>query len=101
MDDVPPSSAIESGLRALIREIIREELAASKPVQAPSPASVEYVSAAQLSTMLGLSVEALKQMRKRGDGPPFVRVARRAVRYSVVDAKAWLAAQTRGKPLRH
>jgi hypothetical protein len=92
---------LDETLRAMVREIVREELAATHEVHAPSPAPVEYVSAQQLSTMIGLSVEALKQMRKRGDGPPFVRVARRAVRYSVSEAKAWLADQTRGKTSGH
>ena len=90
-----------SDLEALIRRIIREEIAAATPMRTiaertESSVTVEYVDDKTLAKILGLSREALKQMRKRGDGPPYVRVARRAIRYSVADAKSWLAIQQRG-----
>lgn len=42
------------------------------------------------------SVDALRQERRRGNGPPFVRSGR-IVLYAVADVEAWFAAHTRGQ----
>ena len=46
--------------------------------------------------LLGLSYIGLADMRRRGGGPPFYRVGRRAVRYRLGDLREWVAARTVG-----
>ena len=44
---------------------------------------------------LGLSPRFLEVRRYRGDGPPFVRVSSRCVRYRPQDLEAWTAERVR------
>ena len=44
----------------------------------------------QLADELGTTVGNLAQMRYRGEGPTFVKVNQRSVRYRVEDVTAWL-----------
>jgi hypothetical protein len=46
--------------------------------------------------LLGLSPLGLADLRRKGGGPPFYRVGRRAVRYRLGDLRAWIAARTVG-----
>jgi len=46
--------------------------------------------------LLGLTPLGLADMRRRGGGPPFYRVGKRAVRYRLGDLRAWVAARTIG-----
>lgn len=41
----------------------------------------------------GLSSRTLEAWRRRGYGPPFIRVSPRAIRYRRSDVEAWLAAR--------
>jgi predicted DNA-binding transcriptional regulator AlpA len=41
--------------------------------------------------LVGFTPRFLQQRRYRGDGPPFVRISARAVRYRVADLEAWAA----------
>ncbi|PSL02508.1 AlpA family transcriptional regulator [Haloactinopolyspora alba] len=50
------------------------------------PATADY---------LGTSVPALAQMRYRGDGPPFIRMTARKIRYRRSDVDGWLSSRTR------
>lgn len=43
---------------------------------------------------LGLRPYTLRQMRRRGDGPPYLRIGNR-VRYRMVDLADWLTTQVR------
>jgi hypothetical protein len=43
----------------------------------------------------GLSASFLHKSRVRGDGPPFLKVGRRAVRYDAAKLDVWLAAHER------
>jgi predicted DNA-binding transcriptional regulator AlpA len=43
----------------------------------------------------GLSASFLHKSRVRGDGPPFLKVGRRAVRYDAAKLEAWLAEHER------
>ncbi|MFL0560563.1 helix-turn-helix transcriptional regulator [Sphingomonas sp. 179-I 2A4 NHS] len=45
--------------------------------------------------MLGLSPATLRNMRVKGDGPPFVKMGR-AVRYREEDLRDWVAARVVG-----
>jgi predicted DNA-binding transcriptional regulator AlpA len=40
---------------------------------------------------LGLATSTLAKQRLRGDGPKFIRVSARAIRYLQADLDAWLA----------
>ena len=48
----------------------------------------EFYTPAALAAELDMSVDALKVLRSRGGGPPFVRVGRRVV-YPVVGVRIW------------
>lgn len=52
---------------------------------------------AALGERLGLSVGALAQMRYRGNGPKFIKLGGRQIRYSEADVQAWLDQQTRDR----
>lgn len=63
----------------------------------PQTALIDERDVAALSTH---AVKTVQRWRQTGDGPSFVRVGRRSVRYRVGDVLAWLAARTSG-PLTH
>lgn len=52
---------------------------------------------AALGERLGLSVGALAQMRYRGNGPKFIKLGGRQIRYSEADVQTWLDQQTRDR----
>jgi len=41
-----------------------------------------------------LGKRQLRQMRRRGDGPPFVPIAHKTVRYSLTALRRWVEART-------
>jgi predicted DNA-binding transcriptional regulator AlpA len=43
------------------------------------------------ATMLGIGYTTLRRMRLRGEGPPFVVLGTRLVRYREADLERWLA----------
>lgn len=95
---------VELGLRELLRTIVREELRTAREESPASPApsgrnvpDAEYIDDRALSKWLDVSRETLQQMRSRAEGPPFVRVARKAVRYHVPTVRQWLDSQTCGR----
>lgn len=45
--------------------------------------------------LLRLAPKTLQQWRQRGEGPPYVRVSSRCVRYRVRDLEAWAAGLVR------
>jgi excisionase family DNA binding protein len=53
----------------------------------------EYLSTQQLADLLGITRDALEQLRRRGGGPPFVRVSPRMIRYRRADVEAFFAAR--------
>ncbi len=48
----------------------------------------------EVAALLGLSEQALAQMRYRGIGPRYVRVNSRAIRYEVEEVRRWVDAHT-------
>jgi hypothetical protein len=58
---------------------------------AAAPPSNAMLTTAQMMVWLGVSHQWLEAARARGDGPPYVRVAPRLIRYDVEKVKAWLA----------
>lgn len=53
-----------------------------------------YLNSEQAAEYLGISAATLKNWRKRGDGPPFIKVNARVISYIRCDLDAWMD----GKP---
>ena len=68
-------------------------LADARPAndETPKGPAAEYLDDIALAEWLAISRETLQALRRGTDGPPFVRVARRAVRYHVPAVREWLA----------
>lgn len=52
---------------------------------------------AQVGERFGVTVGALAQMRYRGNGPKFIKLGGKQVRYRESDIQAWLDQQTRDR----
>lgn len=52
---------------------------------------------AALGERLGMTTGALAQMRYRGNGPRFIKLGGRQIRYRESDIQAWLEQQTRDR----
>jgi excisionase family DNA binding protein len=50
----------------------------------------ELLTARQVAAMLNVSLATFKRIRQRGEGPPSIRVGKRAIRYRRGDVEAWL-----------
>lgn len=57
-------------------------------------ASQRLLSERDAANVLGLSPRTLQDYRLDGNGPPFVRVSPRTIRYSAADLSDWLAERT-------
>jgi len=55
----------------------------------PTPTTLLRTAAA--ASYLDIRERTLETWRARGEGPPFVRISRRAVRYRLSDLLAWAA----------
>jgi len=53
------------------------------------------VSQRDAAAMLGVSPRTLELWRQCGDGPPYVRISSRCVRYRIADLEAWAAERVR------
>lgn len=62
-----------------------------------NPIVPDLLTPAQLGEYLGLTVGALAQMRYRGNGPKFIKLGGKQVRYRESDVQAWLDQQTRDR----
>jgi predicted DNA-binding transcriptional regulator AlpA len=47
---------------------------------------------------LGVTPRALQEWRRRGEGPQYVRISRRCIRYRPEDLKDWAADRLRTTP---
>ena len=57
--------------------------------------STKLLTEAQAARYLALSVFTLRNWRCRGDGPPFVKISRNAVRYRTQDLDVWVSGRVR------
>lgn len=57
---------------------------------APAMGREELLTEREVAAWLKLSVSSLKRLRLRGEGPPYVRLGPRAVRYSPEAVREWL-----------
>jgi hypothetical protein len=60
------------------------------------PESVVYVTPAEVAARFRWTEREVRNRRARGQGPPFVRLGRRTVRYRLADLLAWEQAQEHG-----
>lgn len=49
----------------------------------------------EVAKLLGLSIKTLQKWRIQGEGPPFIRLSPKAIRYQLDDVLAWLQANRR------
>ena len=61
-----------------------------------APKNGPFLTPRQLAEILKVSVKTLERMRKRGDGPPFVKFGGGQIRYPVVGLDAWLRDHEQG-----
>jgi predicted DNA-binding transcriptional regulator AlpA len=57
--------------------------------------SSEFLSPLQVARLLGMGAWNLLLWRKKGFGPPFIRVTRHIIRYPKQEFDAWLASLPR------
>lgn len=60
----------------------------------------QFINTKQLAELIGFDPDSIEAMRRRGEGPPYVRIGdgkRPAIRYNVDDVNAWLRAHTVGE----
>ena len=50
------------------------------------------ISQREAARLLASSVATLRRWRRSGDGPPWVRLGERLVRYDMADLRRWVAA---------
>lgn len=55
----------------------------------------QYLTTRQLAERLGIHPMSVNRFRMHGQGPVFIRVGTRSVRYSLAAVEAWEKAQTR------
>ncbi len=60
----------------------------------PEATLPRLLTAAEAGEILGLTVRAMEERRRRGAGPPFVRLGATTVRYSIVALKEYIAERT-------
>lgn len=60
---------------------------ASEPTTRPDPDAL--LNQGQAASLIGVSERTLECWRWRGDGPPYVKISRRAVRYRRKDIQEW------------
>ena len=49
----------------------------------------------ETAKLIGFSIRTLQKWRTQGEGPPFVRVSARAIRYRREDIDQWIVSQIR------
>jgi len=55
---------------------------------------IKYVDEKELSKNISVSLATLRNWRFRGQGPPYKKISRRMVRYSLKEVKEWLENHT-------
>lgn len=56
-----------------------------------------FLTQDDVAIMLRVSVDTVRRMRQRGDGPPFVRLSKRRILYRRSDVDAWISKQQKTK----
>lgn len=64
---------------------------------APIEQPFALLTPAQLAERFGMTTGNLAQMRYKGNGPKFIKLGGKQVRYRESDVRAWLDQQTRDR----
>ena len=56
-----------------------------------------YLNESELAAEIGRSIVTLRLWRRKGDGPPFLRIKRTAY-YKIESVRRWIDAQERKQP---
>jgi excisionase family DNA binding protein len=56
----------------------------------------EMLTEQAVARILGVSVSTVRRLRASGEGPPSIRVGKRAIRYRRADVEAWLRRRGEG-----
>lgn len=56
----------------------------------------DFLSERATARWLGFAPQTLKKWRCRGEGPPYHKIGKRAVRYRAADVADWIASQSKG-----
>lgn len=57
--------------------------------------TLHLLTEVQAARRLGMSVRWIQASRVTGDGPPFIRISRRAIRYRTGDLEQWVQERVR------
>ena len=82
-------STIEEAIRVTVAETLAEMIPAHVTIQP------EYLNTEQAADYLSVHPQTLKNMRVKGEGPPFRKLAN-AVRYKRAELDAWMDAHRHG-----
>ena len=63
-------------------------------MQPTTPPSLLLLTTEQAGAVLRLTKRALEERRRRGTGPPYVRLGATTVRYQLADLERWIAERT-------
>jgi predicted DNA-binding transcriptional regulator AlpA len=55
-----------------------------------------YLKTEDLAKMFGYSTQWLHQMRHRGEGPPYLKLSHKCVRYDLEQVTAWAQSRMKG-----
>lgn len=69
-----------------------------EPIEAPTPAAKlaagNLLTDTEVAALCGCAVQTLRNMRWRGEGPRFVKLGGRMVRYRPADVRAFIGGTT-------
>jgi predicted DNA-binding transcriptional regulator AlpA len=55
-----------------------------------SKTNLQLLTEKEAAKLLGMTPRFLQARRVRGNGPPFIRISSRAIRYRVSDLESWV-----------
>lgn len=55
--------------------------------------NIPFLMPKRVAELLGISLKTLERMRKDGSGPPYRKIGKKHIRYSVVELDAWWLAK--------
>jgi predicted DNA-binding transcriptional regulator AlpA len=89
-----PSGKAPDGAGAIAQSAASETTPPAKPL-APPAGSTGLLNEKEAAAVLGLEPATLRNWRVKGQGPRYVQLSRRAVRYSRTDIDEWVASRVR------
>jgi excisionase family DNA binding protein len=70
-------------------------LATGASAQKPPASTIVLLTPKEAAKLLKVSVSWLAKARMRGDGPPFIRIGGRSIRYSEAALHQWMKSRQR------